>query len=59
MFIRDRYSQLNDFEHVDITSHCLIVVVCAGFERAYWACDDSWEFGILSISIVSISFNDS
>jgi len=50
MFIRYCHSQLYNLEHVDITSHCLIMVVCTGLETSYWACYDTWKLGVLTIN---------
>jgi hypothetical protein len=51
MFIRYRYSQLDNLEHIDITSHGLIMVIRPGLETSYWTCHYSWEFCVLPISI--------
>jgi hypothetical protein len=51
MFIRYRHSQLDNLEHIDITSHSLIMVIRACLETSYWTCHYSWEFCILLISI--------
>jgi hypothetical protein len=51
MFIRYRHSQLDNLEHIDITSHGLIMIIRPRLETSYWTCDYSWEFCILPISI--------
>ena len=48
MFIRYSHSKLNHLEHVDVTSHSLVVVVGAGLEATYWAGDDTGKLGILN-----------
>jgi hypothetical protein len=50
MFIRNRYSQLDNLEHIDITSHGLIMVIRPCLETSYWTCYYSWKFCILLIS---------
>jgi hypothetical protein len=52
MFIRYSDSQLDHLEHVDVTSHSLVVIVGAGLEATYWAGDNTGELGVLdSISM--------
>lgn len=30
------------------------MVICAGLETAYWACDDPWELGVLLVSPILV-----
>jgi len=55
MFIRYSHSQLDHLEHVDVTSHSLVVIIGASLEATYWAGDDTGKLGILN----SISMNHS
>lgn len=49
LLVAERDTQLDDLEHVDITSHGLEVVIRAGLEAAYRSRDDSREFGVLRV----------
>ena len=48
LLVRERESDLDDLEEVDITPHGLVVVVRRRFECPYWTRDDSREFRVLN-----------
>ena len=47
LLVRERESDLDDLEEVDITPHGLVVVVRRRFECPYWTRDDSRELRVL------------
>lgn len=47
ILVRQCNTQLDDLEHVDITSHGLVMIVGAGFERANGSSYNAGELGVL------------
>jgi hypothetical protein len=47
LFVRERQSELNNLEEVDVTPHGLKVIIRARTECSYRTSDDTRELGIL------------
>ena len=47
LLVRERESDLDDLEEVDITPHGLVVVVRRRLEAPYRSRHDSWKLGVL------------
>lgn len=52
VLIREGKTDLNNLEQIDVTAHCLVMIIRRGLERAYGACHYTRKFGILSTMVV-------
>jgi hypothetical protein len=57
VLVGKRDAKLNDFQHVNVGFHGLIVEVGGGFEGSYGTNEDAGEFGVLERSKSSESTN--